>query len=393
MKALENRFFHTAIIGGGAAGLFCAGSFSAPKILLESSEHCARKVRISGGGKCNFSNRLVSANDYLSKQKHFCKSALSAFHPDDFINLLNQHAIPWEERTQGRLFARNAEEIVRFLITRAQKAHTQITCGVHVLDVQPQTDGFRILTEAGTLHAQHVVLATGGLSYPALGANPFGWNLAQKLGLQVIEPSPVLCGLQLPKNKRSLFSVLAGNSIRARVTCAKHTFEDQLLFTHEGFSGPAILQISLFWKAGQEIEINFLPFADCQEIFKTHKTKNQLFSAVLGDYFPGKVAKTLLTGKDVSLANATKAELAAAYQMIHHFRFVPHGTAGYTKAEATAGGIATTELHAATLQTRRFPCLYAIGELVDVTGRLGGFNLHWAWSSAFAAAQDLARHF
>ena len=393
MKIFDNTVFHTAIIGGGAAGLFCAGSFSAHKIVLEANDKLAQKVRVSGGGKCNFSNRCVTAQDYQSSHKHFCKNALAAFQSSDFLNLLQQAAIPWEEREQGRFFAKNANDVVQFLIQRAKKANTQFACGVQVLDLQYQDGLFTLHTSAGTIQANHVVLATGGPSYPALGGSSFGWQLARRLGLHVIEPRPVLCGLKLPKPQRMIFAPLAGNSLPVRVHCEKHHVEDQLLFAHEGFSGPAILQISLFWKPGQPIEIDFLPHTQAAVVLSQHKTKNQLFSSVLKDYFPGKTAKILLQGQDVPLSNASRLQLENAIKQIHQFSFTPTDTFGYTKAEATAGGVDPRELNATTLQTRSIPGLYIIGELVDVTGRVGGFNLQWAWSSAFAAAKDLAHKF
>lgn len=393
MKVLENTLFHTAIIGGGAAGLFCAGSFSAPKIVLEAGEKLARKVSVSGGGKCNFSNRFVSAQDYDCQQPHFCKSALAAFKPTDFLNLLDQARIPWQERTQGRLFAQNAQDIAAFLLRRARQQNTQLACGVTVLEVQQHPSFFTLHTSAGSVQAKQVVLACGGLSYPALGATCLGWQLARKLGLNTVAPAPALCGLLLPKEQRARFAPLAGNSLPVRVRCAKHCFEDQLLFTHDGVSGPAILQISLFYQPGQAVEINFLPQQDVREIFSQNKTKNQRCSAVLKKFFPGKIAPVLLQGADGTLANASRMTLTQAARQIHQFSFVPAGTFGYTKAEVTRGGIDTRQLDARTMQVRGNEGLYAIGELVDVTGRLGGFNLQWAWSSAFAAASDLAHKF
>jgi len=393
MRFLENTFFHTAIVGGGAAGLFCAGSFSAPKIVLEANKTPARKVRVSGGGKCNFSNRFVTAQDYQSQNCHFCKSALSAFKPADFLQLLDQAAIAWEERQDGRLFAKNAEDIARFLIRRAKQQNSQIACGVRVLNIVPQEGAFMLHTSEGTVRAGRVVLASGGLSYPSLGANSSGWQLAKRLGLSAVEPAPALCGLLFPKQERGLFSTLAGNSLPVKVRCGKHIFQDQLLFTHDGVSGPAILQISLFWEPGQPVEIDFLPEQTVVSVFQEHKTENKLLSCVLKPYLSGKIAPVLLSGKDVLLANASRAELEQAARQIHRFTWVPPQTAGYTKAEVTRGGIDTRELQAATLQTRRIPGLYVIGELADVTGRMGGFNLQWAWSSGFCAAQDLAKKF
>lgn len=384
-------FYHTAIIGGGASGLFCAGSFDAPKIVFDAKPKPALKVSVSGGGKCNFSNRFISAADYESTHKHFCKNALCAFKPADFTALLEKEHIPWEERTNGQLFAKNAADIVHFLIKRAKAHHTTLALGVQVLDVKQDTDGFLIHTSTGPVHARNVVLASGGQSFPALGGNGFGIKLARQFGLKTIPQRPVLCGLMFPKNLRPLCKALAGNSLPVIIKQGKYTFEGPLLFTHDGISGPAVLQLSLFWRTEIPVTIDFLPYQNATEVLATHKNSTQTLSSVFD--LPRKLAKTLLAPCDGPLATASRAQLHQAQQLLHHFSFIAPDTAGYTKAEATAGGIDTREINASTLQARHIPGLFIIGEVVDVTGNLGGFNLHWAWASGFVAAQTLRQRF
>ena len=388
---VQPPFFHTAIIGAGASGLFCAGSFNAPKIVLDANSQPARKVAVSGGGQCNFSNRFVSAANYDSQHKHFCKSALSAFLPDDFIALLEQAHIPWEERTHGRLFAKNAADIVRFLVRRAKQNSTQLALGVRVLALRKENDFFILTTSTGNIRAKNVVLATGGLSFPSLGATSFGLQTARQFGLNVIEPRPALCGLLWPQELRARFSGLAGNSLPVTISQGKHRFTDDLLFTHAGISGPAVLQLSLYWQAQAPVQLDFLPGKSALEILREHKNTPQTISAVFARLLPGKTARTLLTPCDGPLAQATREQLQEAARILQQFQFQSPATAGYTKADVTAGGVDTRELAAATLEVRRVPGLFIIGELTDVTGNLGGFNLHWAWAGAWAAAQALRK--
>ncbi len=381
--------YHTAIIGGGASGLFCAGSFKAPKIILEHNDYPGVKVRVSGGGKCNFSNTSVTAADYLCQHKHFCKNALAAFKPTDFTSLLDQAGIAYEERTQGQLFANDAREIAQFLVRRAKAAHTNFSLRTQVLGITQDAHGFLLRTSSGTIHAQKVVLATGGLSYPALGASSFGLQTAQQFGLQVIAPRPALCGLTLPKEWRPLCKALAGNSTRATVSTGKHSFTDSLLFTHEGISGPAVLSISLFWNEEDPVQVNFLPDVDMPAFLATHKNTNKKISALLD--LPGHMAQSWLGTLDQPLANASKQTLQAIVKRLTQFTFIPTGVAGYTKAEVTAGGIDTQEVNPSTFEVKKVPGLFAIGEVLDVAGRLGGFNLHWAWASGFCCAAQLAK--
>ena len=386
-------YFHTAIIGGGASGLFCAGSFDAPKIVLEANEKPAAKVSVSGGGKCNFSNRFVSAAYYQSAQKHFCKNALAAFKPTDFLRLLDEEHTPWQERENGQLFALRADDIVRFLVRRAKAHHTTLALGTRVLEIRKEADGFLLTTSAGPVRAQYVVLSCGGLSYPALGGSSFGIKIARRFGLTIVEQRAVLCGLTFPKDLRTLGQTLAGSSTPAVVRLGKHTFESPVLFTHEGISGPAILNASLYWTENTPVEIDFLPGQNAAEVLAARKNSTQLISALFAPPLPHKMAKILLSACDGPLANATRAQLAAAAQTLNRFSFVPAATAGYTKAEATAGGVAVNQLNPSTLEVKTVPGLFITGELLDVTGQVGGFNLHWAWASAYAAAQALKNRF
>ena len=390
---LKNIIFHTAIIGGGAGGLMCAGSFSQPKILIERNAQPGAKVSVSGGGNCNFSNRFVSAADYLSQNKHFCKNALAAFKPQDFLRLLDESHIPWEERAHGRLFAFSAPEIVRMLVRRAKQEATRFLTHTLALDIRQENGLFILDTSAGPVRAQRVVLACGGLSFPALGASQFGFKMAAKFGLPLVEPRPALVGLSFPKELRERFAKLAGNSLKAVVSCGKYAFEDQLLFTHEGISGPAVLSGSLYWTPDQPVTINFLPQDDALSLLHNQKNTAKTFSAALHGKLSPKIAKALLGPLDGDLSNASRQHLQAAANRLNRFSFVPQGTAGYTRAEVTAGGVDTRAINPSTFEAKQVPGLYIIGELLDVTGRLGGFNLHWAWASGFAAAKALEKQF
>ena len=388
---MEN-IFHTAIIGAGASGLFCAGSFNARKIVLDHNSSPGRKVAVSGGGKCNFSNLYLSSADYLCQQKHFCKNALAAFTPRHFIRLFEKEKIAYQERENGCLFAQNAQDVVRFLVERAKKNQTTFSLSTQVLAVLPQKQGGFILhTSKGTLYAQHVVLASGGLSYPSLGASSFGGQVARQLGLHIVQQRPALCGLTLPKAQQNSFRHLAGNSLAASVTTGRKTFTGQLLFTHEGFSGPCVLNASLFWLPSAEVIVDFLPGINVQEVLANSKNSTRTLCAALATYIPTKISKTILGPVEQSLANAPKKELQEAASRLNRFSFVPTGTSGYTKAEVTAGGIDTSVINPTTFEVKNTPGLYIIGELLDVTGRLGGFNLHWCWASAYSCARALSR--
>ena len=383
---------HTVIIGAGAAGLMCAGSFNADKIVIEHNARAGAKLAVSGGGKCNFTNQTVTAAHYQSQSKHFCKNALAAYKNTDFLHLLESASIPFTKMPSGQYFAQNAQDVVDFLVRRAQEAASRIWLNTQALKVEKTSSGFTVRTSRGTVQAGRVVLASGGLSYPALGASNFGIKTAREMGLNIVEPRPALVGLVLPKPLRQQTLHLAGNSLPVAIKVGKFSTQGSLLFTHEGISGPAVLQASLFWR-GEPVEINFLPQVNATEFLRAHKNINKPFSSLLADKISPKIAKTLLGELDVCAANATHAQLLKAAERLNRFSVIPAHTAGLTKAEVTAGGVDVRQLHASTLECRQIAGLFIIGELLDVTGVVGGYNLQWAWSSGFCAAQALKNTF
>ena len=367
----------------------CAGSFAAPKLVLDHNSGPGHKLNVTGGGKCNFTKRTISARDYVSSRKHFCHAALAAFPLEHLLYLLKQAHIPFTENEQGQFFARSARDITDFLFARAKQQNTTFSFHTQVLQIVPQNGLFCVHTNKGNFYANHVVLASGGPSYPALGATAFAWSVAQKLGLAVLPPRPALVGLQAPKPFKEICRSLAGNSLDVIIRTGKHSEEGALLFTHEGISGPAVLQTSLYWQEGQNITLNFLPQTDALAFLRSHKNETALFSKILSPLIPVKISKALLGVLDVRAADAPKDTLLAAANTFNQFTFCPTGTAGYTHAEVTAGGIDTAQIDPITLQCKRLPGLFIIGEALDVTGRVGGLNLHWAWASARAAARAL----
>lgn len=383
-----SEYFHTVIVGAGAAGLFCAGSFPAEKLVLEANAKAGVKVSVSGGGKCNFTNRFTRAQDYVSQHKHFCKSALSAFGPQDFVQLLRAQNIPFEERANGQLFARSAPEIVRFLVRRAQRQNSEIRLNTRVLRIAQTPGGFTVFTSRASVQARHVVLACGGVSCPSLGSSNFGAQTAAQFGLPIVPQRPALCGLIWPKEYRA-WGQLAGNCLEGQVTCEKHTFSGPVLFTHEGISGPAVLNASLFWQDGAAVCVNFLPGTDALSFWQARKEWPKTLSGALVEKLSPKITKTLLGPLDKRLPDISKHDLCLAAQRVNRFCFVPRATAGYTKAEVMAGGVDTGALNPSTLEVKTVRGLYMIGEMVDVTGRLGGFNLQWAWSAGYAAGLAL----
>lgn len=386
--------YHTIIIGAGASGLMCAGSFNARKLVIDHNPAPGAKVKVSGGGKCNFSNIRISAANYFSQNKHFCKNALAAYKNTDFLKLLDDNHIPWTQTPSGQLFAHSAQDIVHLLTRRAQQANSRLWLNTQVLRVRKETTGlYTVQTSRGKLSAQNVVLATGGLSYPSLGAGAFGVKTAREMGLNIIEQSPALAGLCFTRDLRRQTAHLAGNSLPVHIQCGKFSYRGPLLFTHEGVSGPAVLQASLFWNERENITVNFLPDTDALAFLKEHKNSPKLFSSLLAEKISPKITKALLGEGDVSAANASAACLQHAAQRLNHFVFIPQSTCGWTKAEATRGGVDTKEINPSTMQCRRLPGLFITGELLDVTGMLGGYNLQWAWSSGWAAAKALEKIF
>ena len=407
--------FDVVVIGAGAAGLFCAGEAAqrgCRVLVLDHSAKVAEKIRISGGGRCNFTNRDLDVRAphkyFLGDNPNFCRSALSRYTPQDFIALLGEYRIGFHEKHKGQLFCdRSADDIIQMLLTRCDT--TGVTrwqpCGVQAVrtvtgaaDAGPAAPRYELDTDQGTVQCHAVVVATGGLSIPKIGATDFGYRIARQFGLKLVTPRPALVPLTFDAASWAPFSALAGLSLPVAIeTGAKKErmqFLEDLLFTHKGLSGPAVLQISSYWQAGQAIRLNLAPQTDLGEHLRQAKVSSRKRIAnELSSLLPSRLADTW-TQSDVQwqrpAMEASDKALNALATSLSAWAVVPTGTEGYAKAEVTAGGVDTRELSSQTMESRQ-PGLYFIGEVVDVTGWLGGYNFQWAWASGHAAGLALAQ--
>ncbi len=389
--------FDAIILGGGAAGLFCAalaGQRGRRVLVLERAGAVGKKILISGGGRCNFTNIGAGPANYLSANPHFAKSALSRYTPRDFLELVEKHGITWHEKTLGQLFCDgSAKQIVDMLLDECARepGTVDIRCNQDVTDVAHDGETFTVTTQDGTFVAPRLVIATGGPSIPKMGASDFAYRLARQFGLKVVEPRPALVPLTLG-GEDLLFRELSGVATEVDATAGKTTFREAALMTHRGLSGPAILQVSSYWKPGEAVTLDFLPHAAPDWLIEEKRARpSATFRAVLRDHLPDRLADVLADRLGVTgdLGNVPDKALRAAQQKLAGWSFHPNGTEGFAKAEVTVGGIDTRELSSKTMEARKVPSLFAIGEAVDVTGWLGGYNFQWAWASAHAAAQAL----
>jgi len=389
------------IIGAGAAGMMCAMTAAQrgrKVLLLDHSRKLAEKIRISGGGRCNFTNTNVKPENYLSQNPHFCRSALARFTPQHFITLLNKHGIGYHEKTLGQLFCdEGSEVIIEMLKKECDQADVKwsVPCEVHSL--QPHIGDrqknkvdesrFILSTSCGEIHTQSIVIATGGLSIPKIGATPFGYKIAQQFELAVTHLKPGLVPLSFHPQEWQIFAELAGISLDAIVSFGKHSFRENLLFTHRGLSGPAILQISSYWEHGKPISINLLPDHGKQDIFDQHHNSRMLLSNFLAQYLPKRFVEVWCGqfAENRPVNEYSRKALAQFSNQLSNWEITPTGTLGYSKAEVTCGGVDTHALSSKTMETQTVPGLFFIGEVVDVTGHLGGFNFQWAWASGYAA--------
>jgi predicted Rossmann fold flavoprotein len=385
------RQFDALILGAGAAGLLCAieaGKRGRRVAILEHADRIGKKILISGGGRCNFTNIHCTPENFLSADPHFAKSALARYTSADFLTLVKSHRIPYHEKTLGQLFCDNsATEITNMLESECRNAHAQIFLNTKILQVQRTTE-FIVSTDNEEFRASTVVVATGGLSIPKMGATSFGYDLARQFNIKIVPPRPALVPLVFHSADRNRYSELAGISADVIASAGRHHFREKMLFTHRGLSGPAILQISSYWKEGQPIEIDLAPERDATAAIREAKTRSE---AAAHKAFQSFLAKRLATRwLEFHLDDSfTDPALAALEMEVHAWLVTPATTEGYEKAEVTAGGIDTRELSSKTMESRTVPGLFFIGEVVDVTGHLGGFNFQWAWSSAAAAARAL----
>ncbi|TIX51751.1 NAD(P)/FAD-dependent oxidoreductase [Alteraurantiacibacter aquimixticola] len=385
------------ILGGGAAGLFCAAEAAKRGrnvLVLERAEKVGKKILISGGGRCNFTNVGAGPANYLSANPHFAKSALSRYRPQDFVALVEKHSIAWHEKTLGQLFCDgSARQIVDMLLEECAAGPGKVTirCNEEVSEVAHNGAMFTVTTQYGSFTAPKLVIATGGPSIPKMGASDFAYRLARQFGLKVVEPRPALVPLTLG-GEEVLFRELSGVAAPVEASTGKTAFREAALFTHRGLSGPAILQVSSYWKAGDPVHIDFFPDRpkDWPLDAKRENPRSTL-RAQLRDGLPARLADVLADqlAIDGDLGNVPDKPLRAAGERLARWAFHPNGSEGFAKAEVTAGGISTAELSSQTMEAKKVPGLYAIGEAVDVTGWLGGYNFQWAWASAHAAAQAL----
>lgn len=378
------------ILGGGAAGLFCA-SMAAKRgrkiVVLERAEKVGKKILISGGGRCNFTNLHTKPENFLTHNPNFAKSALARFTPQDFIALVRKHRIAFHEKKLGQLFCdHSSQQIVEMLLRECADVTIKTNCEVRTI----HKDGrFSVITNQGTFTAESLVIATGGVSIPKMGATDFGYRVAKQFGLKLVQPKPALVPFTLPATELQTFSELSGVSVDALVSLGKQQFRENILFTHRGLSGPAILQISSYWNPGHAVNINLLPDENLAEILAPAPTSNMNFANWLGTHLPQRFAKAWATlqAADKPLRQFNAKELQRLAEQLQRWQLTPNGTEGYAKAEVTCGGVDTNELSSKTLEASKVPGLYFIGEVVDVTGHLGGYNFQWAWASGHAAGQ------
>ncbi len=387
--------FDAIVLGAGAAGLMCAaiaGQRGRRVLLLEGADQPGKKILISGGGRCNFTNLHTAPDRYLSQNPHFAKSALSRYTAQDFLELVERHGIAWHEKTLGQLFCDgSARQVVAMMLDECASGGVELRCNAAISDVSHDRGQFTVIASSQTATAPKLVIATGGPSIPKMGATSFAYDLARQFGLKVVQPRPALVPLTLGEDEL-LFRELSGVSANVIARCGKIIFREAALFTHRGLSGPAILQISSYWQRGEPIGINILPDHPPGWLQQTKRERPRAtLRKLLGEALPDRLAATLSEQLSLpgELGNLSDRALNLAEARLADWRFNPTGSEGYAKAEVTAGGISTAELSSKTMEARRAPGLFAIGEAVDVTGWLGGYNFQWAWASGWAAAQEL----
>ncbi|PZL96981.1 aminoacetone oxidase family FAD-binding enzyme [Pantoea graminicola] len=391
--------FDVIIIGAGAAGLFCAaqaGQRGRRVLLLDNGKKPGRKILMSGGGRCNFTNLCTEPAAYLSHNPHFCKSALARYTQWDFIDLVNRHGIAWHEKTLGQLFCDDsAQQIVDLLLAECDKGNVTLRLRSEVLSVARDDSGYTLQLNGSTVQAQKLVIASGGLSMPGLGASPFGYKIAEQFGLSVYPTRAALVPFTLHKPLLEQLQTLSGVALDTTIDAQDGTrFKEAMLFTHRGLSGPAVLQISSYWLPGEFVTIDLSPATPLEAFLTAQRNAHPNLSLKnsLAKILPKRLVEVLQGMKrvpDVTLKQLNSRQQSELAQALHAWRIQPNGTEGYRTAEVTLGGVDTTQLSSKTMEARTVPGLYFIGEVADVTGWLGGYNFQWAWSSAWACAQAL----
>lgn len=394
------REFDAIIIGAGAAGLHCAWQAAArglKVIVVDHAKQAGKKILISGGGRCNFTNMYASPENYLSQNPHFCKSALSRYTQWDFIALVEKHGIAYHEKTLGQLFCdESAKDIVRLLLDECAKYGASVQLRTNISAVNQRDNTYFVETSQGTLQAPELVVACGGLSMPKLGATPFGYQLAEQFGHRILPVRAGLVPFTLHEQSKQAYSELSGLALDVVASNERASFKEAMLFTHRGLSGPAMLQISSYWQPGETFTVDLLPGRDAlQELLELRQSKpKQSLRTALQTWFPKRFAITFAEQQawpDKNLADCSNDLLNAVTQQLHAWQVQPNGTEGYRTAEVTLGGVDTDQLSSKTMASKLQSGLYFIGEVVDVTGWLGGYNFQWAWASAHACAEALGQ--
>jgi len=391
--------FDVVIIGAGAAGLMCAaeaGKRGRKTLVLDHAKKPGRKILIAGGGRCNFTNYDVTANNYLCQNPHFVKSALSQYTNWDFISMVSKHGIEFEERDHGQLFCvgdYDSKDIVKMMLAECDYPSVSQRYQQDIHHIEQTETGFTLHANTSVIECQSLVVATGGLSMPKLGATPFGYKIAEQFGLEVISTTAGLVPFTLHKEDKEAFAELSGIAIPAEITAQDGTvFKEALLFTHRGLSGPSVLQISSFWKAGEKVTINLVPEADIDELLQRslEKHPNQTLKNTLAKVLPKRLVEVFIDRKvlqDKPLKQFNAKQLGEITHTLENWQIMPNGTEGYRTAEVTLGGVDTKHLSSKTMECKQINGLYFIGEVMDVTGWLGGYNFQWCWSSGFVAGQ------
>ncbi len=385
--------FDATIIGGGAAGLFCA--MQAAKrgkriLVLEKNAQLGRKILVSGGGRCNFTNLEVASENFLSENKYFAKSALARFTNSDFISLVEQKRIPFVEKHKGQLFCKDrSQRILDLLVDGCKRGRVRIEVDCGVTKVEQVNAGFVIDSNRGQFKAKKLVIATGGLSFPKLGASDFGYKIAKQFGLSITNVRPSLVGLKLKRTECA--KELSGISMSVKISIADQEFEDDMLFTHTGLSGPAILQASNYWKKDEELTINLLPQIDLSRSLVEETRSQQTILNLIAKQIPRRVATRYIPKslQQKQVAKLTPQEVNTIIQSLTQRRFAFSDTDGWNRAEVTLGGVSTADIYSEDMQCRKISGLYFIGEVLDVTGWLGGYNFQWAWASGNACANSI----
>ena len=385
------------IIGAGAAGMMCAieaGKRGRRVLVIDHARAPGEKIRISGGGRCNFTNIHAEPRNFLSQNPHFCKSALARYTPRNFLGLVEKHGIAWHEKTLGQLFCdHSAKDIIAMLLKEMRDAGAELRLMTDVSSVEKTATGFRVSTSGGTVDTASLVIATGGKSIPKMGATGFAYRIAELFGLRVVETRPGLVPLTLDPQSLAAHDGMPGVAVEVVARHGKTEFREAMLFTHRGLSGPAILQISSFWREGDEITLHLQPDVDLAALLAAARKENgkQAVQTVLSEHMPRKLAQLLVgqSGVDGPLAEVAGRKIEMLAEHVRRWRIRPAGSEGYRTAEVTLGGVDTDELDSRTMAAKSVPGLHFIGEAVDVTGWLGGYNFQWAWASGHAAGQEV----